>query len=201
MLKGDKELYMEHKSDTEYKIEETHKWTTRNIDEVIAMKNGIIEFAKRREYDYLFFVDSDLLLHPLTLEGLLLADKKVISAMFWTEWNKGQRDIGPNCWDFDHYSFIDKNRLIEKKIHQVGGTGACILIAREVYEKINYNYIGNISFWGEDRHFSIKVMSYGYKLYCSNVYPVEHIYREDLYTKCIKEWEKWNEDRNKHQLL
>jgi len=48
---------------------------------VIYMKNELIKLAQKG-YDYIFFVDSDLILEKDTLERLLEANKDIISQTF-----------------------------------------------------------------------------------------------------------------------
>ena len=53
--------------------ENTHEWKTQNLLAVAAMRNYLIETARKMGYDYYFMVDSDLVLHPKTLMVLIEA--------------------------------------------------------------------------------------------------------------------------------
>ncbi|MEG1016544.1 MAG: hypothetical protein RSE36_01920 [Oscillospiraceae bacterium] len=44
--------------------EESHHWDDNLMLKVAEYKNSIIKHAIKNEYDFLFFVDSDLVLHP-----------------------------------------------------------------------------------------------------------------------------------------
>jgi hypothetical protein len=68
-----------------------------------------------------------------------------------------------------------------KGLYQCGGTGACILVKTDVYKSgVNYSPIYNISFWGEDRAFSIRAACAGYKLYIDTHYPCIHLYNDKI---------------------
>ena len=74
-------------SNDEYKCDDiTHHWTNNLIWKVADFKDRIIDYARENGYDYLFFVDSDLLLYPQTIKHLISTGKDIISEVFWTKW-------------------------------------------------------------------------------------------------------------------
>lgn len=94
----------------EYKRSEfTHYWKESQIWKVAAMKDDIIERARNAEYDGLFLVDSDLVLHPRTLEQLIQADKPIVSCIFWTSWQPDTLEM-PQVWLQDEYTQYRKDR-------------------------------------------------------------------------------------------
>jgi 2-polyprenyl-3-methyl-5-hydroxy-6-metoxy-1,4-benzoquinol methylase/GT2 family glycosyltransferase len=175
----------------------THHWNEQLIWKVADFKNQIIEHATREEYDYLFLVDSDLLLHADILEHLIQTNKDIISEIFWTSWQPDSTPQ-PQVWISDEYTQWEKHRgevLSETEIkarydqfisklkvpgvYEVGGLGACTLISRHaLLSGVNYQPIHNVSFWGEDRHFCIRAAALGFSLYVDTHYPAYHIYRE-----------------------
>lgn len=186
------------------KTEDTHFWSVNLVWKVADYKNKIIEYCKKQGYDYLFLVDSDLVLHPKTLEHLVATNKDIISEIFWTKWKKDTREL-PQVWLTDEYSLIQKKRseilneqeeqqrcfsflqqLKKPGIYEVGGLGACTLISKKaINQGVNYNEIYNLTFHGEDRHFCIRAAAMGYKLYVDTTYPAYHIYRKE-YLKGVK---------------
>lgn len=183
------------------KDENTHTWTENLIAKVAGFKNRIIEFAKMNEYDYLFFIDSDIVMSPKTLLQLIKDKKDVISNIFWTRWQPETMEM-PQVWLKDSYLFYNKidnfttpdeeilkqteeflTKLRIPGIYKVGGLGACTLLSRNALIKgVNFNDIYNISFWGEDRAFCIRATALGLELFVDTNYPAYHIYREsDLY--------------------
>jgi len=180
-----------------YRDEITHYWNEVLVDKVAAMKDGILAYSLENGYDAVFLIDSDLLLHTDTLQRLVAANKPVISNIFWTRWQKDSMQL-PQVWMSDEYAFFQKNRqapLTDEEatskaheflaqmripgIYEVGGLGACTLIAREVIEKgVRFKRLPNLSFWGEDRHFCIRAASFGFSLYVDTSKPAYHIYRD-----------------------
>ena len=175
--------YEEVESNTQYiKTEDTHHWEPENLSEVIKLKNYLIHRVLTGNYDYFFMVDSDILMHKNTLMHLLKQDKDIIAEIFWTRWNLGRKE-DPNAWTHDFYSYINTeiaDSWRKKGVYEVGGTGACILIKRNVLEAgVNYMPIKNISFslW-EDRAFCIRASVLGFNIFLDTHYPAIHLYRK-----------------------
>lgn len=174
-----------------------HGWNNALIEKVACLKNYIIDTACNEEYDYLFFIDSDIVLHKETLQRLLSVNREIVSNVFWTRVSKCD-DYEPQVWLMDQGALFDpsdsrtKNaiyrtakkmefisRLKDRGTFRVGGLGACTLISRKVLlAGVNFAKLYNISFWGEDRAFCIRAVSAGFDLYVDTYYPAYHIYRE-----------------------
>ncbi|WP_337098682.1 glycosyltransferase [Paenibacillus sp. YIM B09110] len=175
----------------------THYWTDSLIWKVARYKNRIIDYALDHDYDALFLIDSDLLLHPDTLHSLIHSGKPIISEIFWTSWQPHTIPL-PQVWVSDEYTMFERNgnekltkeqevvrqhlflgKLRVPGVYEVGGLGACTLIRKEALMKgINFSKINNLSFWGEDRHFCVRAQALGLQLYVDTHYPAFHIYRE-----------------------
>ena len=177
--------------------ERTHHWKDEMIWKVADFKDRIIQTARDQNFDYLFFIDSDIVLHPRTIDQLIQAKKEIISNIFWTKWLPDQIPL-PQVWVSDHYTLFEHEiheqltnyemgkrqqafleRLKKPGIYEVGGLGACTLIARSALQKeISFKRIRNVTFWGEDRHFCIRAAALGLKLFVDTHYPAYHIYRD-----------------------
>ncbi len=200
-----------------HRDEETHYWNYALMLKVANYKNKIIEYALKQDYDYLFFVDSDLLLHPYLLEHLKACNKQIISEIFWTKWGK-KKPLEPNVWLFDVYDLVPK-KLGEKVpaaekeqrrkkflkqlkvpgVYEVGGLGACTLISRRALEKgVNFAPIKNITFPGEDRFFCIRAAVLGLGLYVDTHYPAFHIYRQSDLKKARHYFQKKQRPFRRH---
>ncbi|SHJ46475.1 Glycosyltransferase, GT2 family [Clostridium cavendishii DSM 21758] len=192
------------------RTDNTHIWKENLIWKVAEYKNKIIDYCKKKEFDYLFLIDSDLVLHPKTLKHLISTEKDIISEIFWTKWSKETIEL-PQVWLYNQYDLIAKNRgeqlneneekwrfsnllqqLRKPGVYEVGGLGACTLISKTAIDKgVNFSELYNISFWGEDRHFCIRAVALGFKLYVDTTYPAYHIYHmehlngvEEFKNKC-----------------
>lgn len=163
--------------------ENTHHWRNDNLQMITNIKNSVItNKGIINNYDYIFWVDSDLVLQPETLKQLVDSNKDIVSEIFWTEWTKDSLNLEPNAWDLDHYSFIKGTieKYKEPGLYQCGGTGALILVSTDVYKRgVSYSNIPNISFWGEDRAFSIRAYVAGFEIFVDTNYPAFHLYRDE----------------------
>lgn len=177
--------------------DKSHHWNDNLMLKVANYKNAIIHYAIKNNYDYLFFVDSDLVLHPNLIEHLKTADKDIVSEIFWSQWHN-DRPYEPNVWLFDEYDLVPKRlgeELSEKEmgirqmkflnqlripgLYEVGGLGACTLISRAALEKgVSFEPIKNLTIHGEDRFFCIRAAVLGLELFVDTHYAAYHIYRE-----------------------
>jgi GT2 family glycosyltransferase len=203
-LMGDKCTIIEaakRPKDSAYVCNEmTHCWRDELIWKVAAFKDQMIAHARDNGYDYLFLVDSDLVMHPKTIDTLQDAHKDIISNIFWTSWQPGTLEM-PQVWLTDDYTLWEllpgEQAISDEEKHkrmaaffamlrvpgvyEVGGLGACTLISRHALEKgVSFKKIKNITLWGEDRHFCVRAVALGLLLNVDTHYPAYHIYRETL---------------------
>lgn len=178
--------------------DERHHWKDELIWKVAAYKDRIIEYSRKNNYDYLFLVDSDLVLNPETLEKLISTKKDIISEVFWTKLDLKSNEY-PQVWVSGNYNLYyqsEKEFLTEEEIesrteafikcmkipgvYEVGGLGACTLISRYALNKgVCFEKLEDVNYMGEDRHFCIRALRKGMKLYVETSMPAYHIYREE----------------------
>ncbi|WEK55853.1 MAG: hypothetical protein P0Y55_07355 [Candidatus Cohnella colombiensis] len=197
-IRHPKTLIVKSPSTTEYQRDDyTHYWREELIWKVAVMKDYMLRHAFEQGYEYVFLVDSDLVLHPRTLNHLIGTEKDIISNIFWTRWQPGTIEM-PQVWLQDEYSMNVKKhnqpasneekalqmfeffaKLRIPGVYEVGGLGACTLISRKALGAgVRFERIKNLSFWGEDRHFCIRASALGLSLYVDTHYPAYHIYRD-----------------------
>lgn len=144
----------------------THQWTESAMNRVGRIKNGILKATLDGGYDYLWLVDSDLILDKTTFASLFNLQRQVASAVYWTRWNSPQLHSGPQVWQapvyqlgLPHYPEHEfRDDLVNRDLIKVGGLGACTLIARSAIEKgVHFGKPPEFpsgGLWdGEDRHF------------------------------------------------
>ena len=168
--------YVEINNDTVMMYRD-HFWTKELVGDMSVYRNLTIAKALEGGYDYLFSVDTDLVLEPHTLEYLLDADKDCVAGLFWTNgWS--------NAWMYDQAEDNNRPEWQEPGLYQVGGTGALFLIKRKVLEAgVDYTPIPNLrkAVFGEDRHFCIRAVCNGFEIWAdSHCLPV-HLYTKEHY--------------------
>ena len=167
----------------------THEWNTELVNKVTEMKDYIIDYAKRGDYDYLFLTDSDQAYHPETLKHLLSRKLDIVGEISWAQWVPLQPEM-PNAWmkhpyDFDE-NFMEKLRT--KSLLEVAGFGGCYLISREAINRgTSFTRTDKDTNWGEDRYFHIRAKQLGFTSYIDTVYPYFHIYRNSDLLR-LTEW-------------
>lgn len=177
--------------------EQTHCWNEELVWRVASFKNGAIERAVEGNYDYLFLVDSDVILQPKSLKSLISCSKDIVCNIYWTSWQPGTIAV-PQVWLTDQYNQYRKeigehltseeagkrfNVFIEELkqpgVYEVGGVSGCVLISRKaMLAGLNFNRVSNLTLWGADRHFSVRAAALDFKLYVDTHYPAIHVYRE-----------------------
>ena len=156
------------------KTADEHLWTAENLIKMHGLRNRTIRVALSGGYDYLFSVDTDLVLHPDTLVTLMATGKDIVSELFYTNgwanaWREGQYTPPEPEWK-------------TPGLYRVGMTGACMLVRRNVLEAgVDYSPVSNLGMWGEDRHFCIRAAVHGFGLWTDTHCPPEHLYTEAAY--------------------
>lgn len=162
------------------KVTNDHIWTSDNLDKMPRLRNACIQRVRDGGYDYLFSVDTDLVLQPETLETLFDADKDIVSEIFWTNgWC--------NAWMHDQSAGM-KAEWSTPGLYRVGMTGALTLMKAEVFEAgVDYSPIPNIkSLWGEDRFFCIRAACHGFEMWVDSHFPAEHLFTEQHYQEFMR---------------
>ena len=189
------------------KIEEsdrTHIWKQENFSAVSQMRTKALQKAREENFDYIFSVDSDVILHKNNLIELINDNKDIIAKMYWTIFDSNIPYLSmPNCYDYIN----EKGQRIFKKginnlkflgLHEIGVTGACTLIGKRVINESLIDYlpikIFSYSNW-EDYAFCVKAHSIipDISIYVDNIHSPKHLYRKEDYLNWInKEKKEWN---------
>lgn len=177
--------------------ETTHHWSEDLIWKVAEYKDRLLGIALEQGFDFVFLVDSDLVLHPKTLKHLVALNKDIVSEVYFTRWTPEMPPL-PQVWVAHDYRLYHKRRgeelgaeeiarrtqefletLKKPGTYRVGGLGGCTLISREALRRgVSFKEIYNLDLKGEDRHFCIRAAALGLELYADTHYPAYHIYRE-----------------------
>jgi hypothetical protein len=162
------------------------RWERDMYSRITTIKDSVIDFFLKSDFDYLFFTDSDLVLHPQTIEALLKQNKDFCAEIFWTKFSYVPT-YAPNCWNQDGYTVDDLKLFREKGTYNVGFTGACTLLSRKILEdNVRFKKIDNLNWLGEDKHFCIRASVLGYDIFINTEFPAFHIYEEYLLPEARK---------------
>jgi len=190
-------IQAEHNQEPYLKNQTTHHWNENLVWRVAYNKNLIIDYCKNMDYDYLFLIDSDQVLHPETLIHLISTGKDIVAEIIWTKFFPDTREM-PNVWYWEQYSCYKRERweqisAEEKKhrtleflkmlrkpgLYKVGGLAACTLFSQKSLQSgVSFAPIYNLPYIGEDRHLCVRAAALGYELFVDTHYPCYHIYRE-----------------------
>lgn len=199
LLKKGTDLFLQYSND-QYKCNDvTHYWTDSLEEKVAGFKDAIIDYAKNHKFDYLFLVDSDIVLDKRTLLKLISCNVDIVANVFWTQWFPGDV-LRPQCFEMKTMSGSKadvKKKTIDMHVqmripglYEVNGTGACTLISYNALSKgVSFKKITNISLHGEDRDFCVRANVLGFKLYMDTTYPAYHIYRDE-YLDRVEEFKR-----------
>lgn len=162
---------------------------------VAGYRNRIIRYALQHDYDGLFLVDSDLIIHPQLLEYLRASGKKAISELFWIKNHLGTLSR-PNAWLMEKRATDSdsRNAAVYKKeaerrkqrfsnclktsgIYQAGGLGTCTYLDREALTGgIRFTPVPNPDSHDKEVFFCLQSSSPALKLYVDTAYPAYHIH-------------------------
>lgn len=142
----------------------------------LAVKDFLEDF-----WDYLIFIDSDIIPPPETIDELLKADKEVIAPLCLTIKPDDNNMIFPipvaHRYDENHQYRPHYGTGVEETDTITGGM---FMVKREVYEKLErpfyftYHKDGTVEY-SEDFVFSQQCQSLGYKLYTHYGMICEHM--------------------------
>lgn len=158
---------------------------------------------------HVLLVDSNLLLPPPLVRHLAGLGKDIVSEVYWTEWSPGEGPL-PSVWQCDEYSFAPADlaraadaekaahaggflsALAQPGTYEVGGVSGCVLVSAAAWQAgVSFKRLANVSFWGDDRHFSIRAAALGFNLFADTHYPPLHLYRDEDIGRSMHFWARW----------
>lgn len=136
-------------------------------------RNRAVEYFLGFSYDYLFFLDTDIVLEPDTILNLLADDKQIVGGLYFNEVNC------PCVYDrvaSQKYQVKSVGDFINKSIVEVDAIGCgCLLIRRDVLERIKPPWFKFFLNYGEDIYFCEKAKSHGLLIFVDIRVHVDHL--------------------------
>ena len=155
------------------------------------MRTAALDKAREENYNYVFSVDSDVLLHPKTLEFLLQDNKDIAVMGYWYRLNRG---LGCNYFYSDYWKKwpnINEN-FYKKGVYEIGTAGAVTLIGKRILDipELNYFPIDCVPFtkW-EDYAFCLRAYALipDLQIVVDTRLPARHLYTEKDYIRWMME--------------
>lgn len=150
-------------------------------------RNNIVKNALLTKSDYIFFLDSDMILQENTLNRLLSHDEDIVTGIYYKKFSpytptimRKVSDYGYNPiidFDFGYLTEIDNN-LIEIDAVGLG----CILIKTEIFKRLKFPWFkitwietnNEPKILSEDYYFCNLLKQNGYKLYADKSVQCKH---------------------------
>lgn len=132
-------------------------------------RNIIVRYAQENGYDYIFWVDDDIILPENALTRLLSHNKDIVAGVYLYKVIGNKKAVAkryiPN--KDDTYEDIEISEIkAHKDLMKVDGFGfGCVLTKTEIFNKIQYPYFIYTLEMGEDIYFCRKAINSGYELY------------------------------------
>ena len=169
------------------------QWKMENYYFIAFLRNCILKKAREENYDYIFSIDSDVLVHPYTLIHLMNCKKDIISTSVWTKLQNNILSL--NCGYHEQWGeYENKEPFKQKGIYKVGWVCIAVLISSKIFMNSNINYtqiLGVDNTGSEDYAFFLKCYCNipNLEVYISTIYPARHLYHE-------KDYERWKYEKN-----
>lgn len=152
---------------------------------LIAMaRNLLVRDFLATDMEFLWMVDTDIVFIPNTLRRLVEHDLPLVSALYYTFKNNGK--VPAMFTVGDNHEFPAIMEWDEGELIPADATGAgCLLVHREVFEKIQKDNNGQFCWFretvfddrdiGEDLSFSTRVRAAGYPIFVDTSVQVAHV--------------------------
>ena len=176
----------------------SHVWEEENYTSVRKARTKALEKARKENYDYVFSVDTDILLHPNCLKYLLEDNKDIVGMVYWH--NSKDGGLGTNYYYADNWNTWPgvNDNFFEKGLYEVGIACASVLIGKRIInnEKIDYYTIDCVDFtqW-EDYALSLKahILIPDLQVFIDTRLPSRHLTERKDYIRWMKEKEEYNQ--------
>lgn len=155
------------------------------IQKIITGRNNVRKFfLQNKDYTHLFFLDTDVIVPPFTLNKLLDHSIKSIKTIFAGVYLgyielpsniEGVFPIGYAPYDEVQARQLQLKEVLKDKLIRVIVTGlGCVLIPRIVLEKVIFRNIGTSSDGGEDAAFFVDVKNLGFETFLDTSIKCDH---------------------------
>lgn len=150
-----------------------------NSYSIDSSRNLIAQHAIENNYDYILWVDSDMIIPPDTLVKFLEHKKDIVSGVYAYKILGGENAVAKRFipTEDDTYEDIPLKEIRESdRLMELDGIGfGCVLTKTKIFKKIPYPYFVYTPEMGEDIYFCRKAQEQGYKIYMDTSIKAGHI--------------------------
>lgn len=164
------------------------------VKRISKSRNKIIDYALANNFDYIFFIDTDVLVPKDAIERFLSHNKEAICGIYFnTVIQNGKRLLIPGVYKLVQ-GFVDENKLpsmtlisenecfTDQLMKVISCGGGCLFLHKDVFSKIRFNETLERC---EDRRFCIDMYKSNIQLYCDTSIKGKHFIKDRTYS-----WDK-----------
>ncbi len=156
------------------------EYKERAIDRIVSSRNILRKYAIDNNYDYLLIIEQDVIPPKDVIEKLLNHNKNITAGVYFTQTiYDGKKEIVPMLYK-QYDEEIGKMRYFTQEeltgnLEEARNAGlGCMLISKEVLEKINFRYIQDKPAF-DDVWFANDIRKLGYKIYADTRVKCKHL--------------------------
>jgi hypothetical protein len=174
--------------------ENTRKWTISKYENMVSLRNSLLQTAREVEPDFYFSLDSDILLeNPNTLELLIAHIKSGADAVSPLMFMTPIYDMYPSImtWRND-----GTNKALRQQSYPIGSyfqtdvIMAAKMMSKNVYQNVDYV----VHEQGEDVGWSYECFKKDYKLFSASYIYAPHIMSQNMYARFLSEGDPRHRD-------
>lgn len=127
----------------------------------------------KKDPEYILFLDTDMIFQPDLLLNLMKQEKDLITGVACMRYPPFSPAMG--LWDDEKDEPVMLMGYPRDKLFKIGTCGgACLLVKREVFEKVKKPWFKYDEYGGEDTYFCRKVRKEGYEIWADGRQEVGH---------------------------
>lgn len=144
-----------------------------------ASRNLIVEHALEIGYDYIMWIDSDMILPKDTLVKLMAHDKDIVSGVYRHKLLFGEHVVAKRFVPDKKDTYADltiKEIQATNELIEIDGVGfGCVLTKVDIFRHIKKPWFSYTPNMGEDIYFCRKAQKAGYKVWLDTSIICDHI--------------------------
>jgi glycosyltransferase involved in cell wall biosynthesis len=153
-----------------------HKRGEYSFKNLALLRNLLLERFLQSMCQYLFSVDSDILVPPNTLRDLMADRCDIVSALVCNGHLVGQRNLFNVLEKTPQGNYVHIKKIPFNRLFEVDCTGAAYLISRQVIEDYGVRY--SAEYGAEDIGFCQRAKQQGIKIFCDSRVECIHVMQE-----------------------